>query len=108
MGFLNEQGKIEPIPEHIQNAIDRLEKDWFDKMKKLDRTYKKQITQYQKQVLLLQSKWIKLKEYIENDLQLCKDQEEKYPSDETIYFSRRKCEIILDKIFELEKEVDNE
>ena len=43
MSVLDENGKLVEIPQFIQKHINQIEKSWFEKMKKLDKTYKKQI-----------------------------------------------------------------
>ena len=43
MGVLDENGKLVEVPDCIQKHINEIERNWFEKMKKLDKTYKKQI-----------------------------------------------------------------
>lgn len=43
IAILDDSGKLVKIPQFIQKHINQIEKRWFEKMKKLDENYKKQI-----------------------------------------------------------------
>lgn len=43
IAILDDSGKLVEIPQFIQKHINQIEKRWFEKMKKLDENYKKQI-----------------------------------------------------------------